>query len=489
MVILNRKNIILFLLLLSSTCYSAPQLVLKLDNTDSELGRPIRAELFAIDLKNKLSEINLEPLNKDFGVVTEYSSARNTDKRWPGKNIQILQLKLFPRHSGQLIVPVLAISNIQTLEKTITVTDNESASPAVEVSASTAYERQQIYITFTMISDNNTSRLAIKENLTIKGFDSTVLPFQRIRQQDGRYKLKIGWVASAFQPGKYTLALPPVEYSVNGVLRKYYYSPYTPLNIKNLPSYLSPTIPVGKIYIESKISPENLLQPNSLSYWTINIEGLTLNPYQLPPVLRQVKSNKKVKFLPVTTTRSTIVKKSLHMSTASYSIPFKALQNGLLKLPEIRVQYFDPDNSQLETLVYQIDSVYSLSIFWRLVIAIMLFILSAWLFTKIYRKWQRIYYSSNNRKQAIKLLENIQDIEGIRSALRFLAASEFLAENITTTQLFNYWERKYQSPTNINTISGTLNNLFYNTKGSKHDINNLATDLINVIENRRKIKS
>ena len=100
----------LLLILISPLANAAPQLIIHTDKVESEVGRPIRLELIAVALKEKLSAIKLDELNKDFGVITDYSIADASDPRWPNQSVQILNLKIYPRKTGTLTIPAFKIS-------------------------------------------------------------------------------------------------------------------------------------------------------------------------------------------------------------------------------------------------------------------------------------------------------------------------------------------------------------------------------------------
>ena len=312
----------MFLLtLFSSISLAEQQLILFTDKTESVIGRPIRIDLYAISLKEKISEINLRPLKHNFGVVTDYIISETTDKRWPGKSIQILKLKLYPRKTGKIIIPRISSDGIHTTEKTLNIIKGKPDLPEIKFSKKTPFERQQIIVTFTVNSTESTSRLSLMDTIESRNFESIKLPFKRYKIKPGVYQLQIGLSLSALKSGSLSLELPPIEYSVSGVSRKKFYSPIKDINFKPLPSYLPPTIPVGKVSIQSKPPSDKLLKSESIYYWNVSLKGLLNSTYELPAILRQLKSNSNIKFFPAESIRSSNTTVNSLISIVNHSIP------------------------------------------------------------------------------------------------------------------------------------------------------------------------
>ncbi len=483
---------ILLIILINNTCLADKnidntQLILFIDKSESILGRPIRAELYAISLKNKITDVKLNALNNDFGVLVDYVINDTSDKRWPGKSIQILKLKLYPRQVGNLTIPGLSINSVQSQKKTIYVKQGKNSVPKVSFSTISPYERQQLIIHVAVISTDSSARLSIKDGADIDGFESTPLNFKRIKNTDGTYLLQIGWGLSAIKSGILKLEPPPVTYSVSGVSRKQFYLPIKTLDVKALPSYLPPTIPVGKVTIKSESVNTNILQTNSLSYWNISINGAFNNAYNLPPVLRQIKSNKKIKFLPGNSERHTKSSDSTLFSSANYSIPFKALQSGVVTLPKIEIQYFDPDDAMLKIITHRSEDIFVLSVIWRGFLSLAIFFILFYIGRKIYQVWQRHIYSHNKRAQAIEKLHDNMGIKETRESIILIAESEYWPANITISQWANLWQNKYQVSNNfeefVSLLSADLYSLNSDTKTTE-----LSKQLFNIIKNRKKVK-
>ncbi len=479
--------ILVFITLFSSLCFPSPQLVLITDKTESEIGRPVRVEVYAIDIKHKLSKINLSPLYKDFGVETEYSTDGTTDTRWPNQSIQVLNLKIYPRRTGNLKIPALQLNKYISKENVLKINSGTSATvPEVLISDKTPYTRQQFILQFSLYSKHSSSRLTINESEKIAGFESNALKFKRIKQNDGRYLLTTGWVLSALNKESQSISLPPIEYSVSGVLRKKYYIPAQQVRIKNLPSYLPPTIPVGKISIHSQLSKKTLIRTGSVIYWQLQLVGNLSNPYRLPPVLRQVKSNEDIKIFPINSNREKIISSEDLISTVTHSIPLKTLRSGYVSLPGIQTQYFEPETGKIIKIQLAQQHVFAANLFIQLILYIIGILLVVLISNKLYKLWQQDNYCRQQRKNAIKILQGELNTHTIRQAINSLSKAEGWPDNISLTQWKIFWSEKYNTDSEFTTLLHNISKILYaKDKTVLEDISVTANKLIRVIKNRR----
>ena len=249
--------------------------------------------------------------------------------------------------------------------------------------------------------------------------------------------------------------------------------------------YLSPNIPVGKISIQSELSHKGLLQSDSIAYWNIMLAGNLNDSYKLPPILRQIKSNSQIRFLPANSTRSIKKTSNSLISIVNHSIPFKALESGFLTFPEIQLQYFDPANGKINTLTYKTKRIFSLSLFWRIILIFLFTLLFIYIFKISYKKWEGFKFSKIKREQAILLLQK-NNISNIRESIRLLSEAENWPKNITITQWGEYWKNKYKVNDGFDDFVEQLSTCFYRT-AEEHNTDNLNFELLMLIKNKNKL--
>ena len=461
------------------------KLLLLVEKNDYILGRPIRAELYGIALKTKITDINLSKLNENFGVLTDYSVSDTRDERWPNQSIQILKFKLYPRYIGKTIIPHLNINDLKTKEREIVVSTGETGEPKISSSTNMPYERQQFILNISIKSDDSTSRLSIRDDFKINGFESTSLPFNRIKEKNGTYTNKIGWALTALKNGEQKIELPPVEYSVSGVLRKQFYLPHNIINIKALPSYVPPTLPIGKISLESQTPYTWLIQTDTLAYWKINIRGEVSNAYRLPAVLRQIKSNSHFQFLPVNSKHLSEISNNNLYSVTNHTIPFKALSSGSLKLPDLTIQYFDPNKGEIKDITYKSSRIFVLGLFWQITLGVFIFYLIYTLFDFSFKKAMKLKLSIEKRTKALDKLQEIKNTTQMKESLLLIAEAECWPKNMTISQWGNNWKKKYKVNDSFDDLMKKISYIFYSSE-THNDINELGLQLYSFIKNRKR---
>lgn len=485
------SNIITLLLIgsfnLAIASTMQPKLILILDKNESILGRPIRAELYGISLKTKISDVKLSRLEKDFGVVVDYIVHDTLDKRWPNSNVQILKFKLYPRRMGNLIVPHLTDNNINSNTTNIIIKSGTTSVPKIQISTRTPYERQQIIVQASIESNDSTSRLSVKENISINGATISTLPFAREKKSNGNYILRIGWSIMPLKTGEIELKLPPIEYSVSGVSRKQFHLPYKNIDIKALPAYLPPTITVGGLQIKSYLPTAWALQTDSVVYWNIELSGQVNNTYSLPAVLRQIKSTNHVKFFPADINRYKEATTNNFTSTTKYTIPFKISNSGFTKLPDIKVQYFDPNGEKIKTLVHKTKSIFVLSLFWRAILGVVWLALLLYIINVVYKKALKIKNSLKKRNNALALLAKTQSIEEVKESIKLLSDAESWPQNSTLKQWATYWSGKYKVEDNFEDFINDLSLCFYNPEKNRLQ-SELSLKLLQLVKNRKHKK-
>ena len=476
-----------FVLLNSNVIASTnlPQLLLYSDKTESVIGRPIHVDLYGVSLSTKIDKIDLSKLNESFGVVTDHVIQNTSDIRWPNQQVQILKLKLYPRHVGHISIPSLITKDARSKTTTVLIKNNGIDVPKVNISSNNPYVRQQIIATISVISNDSTSRLSVNESPIINNFESTPLSFNRSKNKDDTYLLTIGLAITPLKHGKQKIEIPPIKYSVSGVYRKSFYLPISVVDVKALPAYLPATIPVGKISIQGKFSSEWLFNSNTLSYWDIKISANVSNPYRLPAILRQITSNKRIKFLPAKSERSKALSFHNLTSIVNHSIPFKTSYNGFIKPPQLKIDYFDPEYGKIITINYSPNIILSLNLFWRLTIIFSISLALLYLTKIIYIYILNIRCSMKKRTQAIDKLKNGNKAQDLREAIKLLAEAECWPSNTTLEQWRIFWKKKYQTKNTFDDLISSLSSCFY---GSEKNLNtnNLSLQLIECVKHRKR---
>jgi len=220
--------------------------------------------------------------------------------------------------------------------------------PTIELSQSAqqVWQRQQVLITLVVKSTDPFARLET-EPFKQKGF--SIIPFDLQRVESSKQTLlTLKWAVFPFIAGKQTLNLPRVRYRPNSGRMQTLNLNAVNLNVRRLPLYVSPTMPVGKITLKNIWNEGWFVTSQNLLEWQITEIGKQVAKQFIPPLTRQLNSTDAVDILPLQKSDK-ILKTDTGISyQRHYTVPLKARHSGFISLPEINIQYFEPVSGKLE---------------------------------------------------------------------------------------------------------------------------------------------
>lgn len=274
----------------------------------------------------------------------------------------------------------------------------------------------------------------------IDGVDVQTIPASNEAGADGQRVLRIGWALFAYTPGAQTLQLPPIRYHLNGRDVTQWQAPAQTLMVQALPPYLPPTIPVGKVAIESRIEPAGWLQPDHLAYWHVRLHSDAVSSAQFPPILKQMQGVDGVEILPAKVERAAQANGVFRLD---YQIPFKPQGNGRLALPVLKWHWFDPDSGRLEQVEYQPPRPWVVAWIWRVVLgftASSLLLAGLFIAGKVGSRHVRQWRS---KRKVVQALLQGADLQTVRDAMRACAITHGWSSNFSIGQWLQRWEQRY----------------------------------------------
>jgi hypothetical protein len=458
-------------MLLPSYAMAAPQLLFILHKAEIQLGHSIDAELYGIDLHAKLVDIDLRGLKEVFGVTLQESSGEIEDPRWPGRPVQMMQFKLYPRQTGNLIVPELSVAGAQTKPQTVLVTPGIKTTRngvmdiqrEIRISTAQPWERQQVIIEVEVIAEDTFASLR-SQQLKIPGFDVFSIPAsvdKNNANDSGRSVMRIGWVLLPLTAGQYHIEVPPVEYRKSGQTERTYYFPKRTINVKALPPYIPPTMPVGRIHMTSRLQSDTLILPGLLNYWDVTLTGNGISPNWIPAISQQIKSNTDMQFFPATAERVPLVNRDGLQGEVTYHIPFKPISNGRLKLPSLRIQYFDPESARIILATHQPQPALVFSMTLRLIVAGLLLVTLFWAGKYLYGKFCLMRQRHRLRQAAISGITQAQSVLELRMALNLLAKAKGWPINMTLRHFASHCRSKTKASNDLLELLNQLSHACY----------------------------
>jgi len=497
-----RLRILSFILLLNPVIALAmPSLEIELKNTSAEYGRPVYLKIIAEGIKSDLSLLQLGALSEAFAIDSRDLESEivqqnegmheqlNHEKGSGTVTRQTLRLKLYPRQTGKLLIPAFTLDKISSNEEIFTIMDASNKGNNIllnsNLSSTEVWQREQIIVSLTLGTAEEFATIKLGE-LPVDGIEITALPVKRVwteNEEGGKSTITAGWSLLPLRPGITEIELPPIEYHLNGVVRRVFYLPKIKLKVRPLPSYLPPTIPVGIIDINSTIASEGLssgelLYTDDLAYWNISIESKSLTPYWLPPILRQIQSGDGIHFFPATSVRSMQPDNEGVHGRVNHTIPFKPLKNGFVDLPDLKIQYFDPATGRLETFVHNTEKPISAGIISRFLAVLLLTVFILALVWILYRHLLSRFRYRKLHQQAILHIRQASTTQDVVTGLRLAGKTEGWPVNLSLTDWLLRWKKKYQSNAELDQAIKSLSLIHYDSENK-----------MNLQKNRQTISS
>jgi hypothetical protein len=411
-----------------------------------EFGKPVYIDLHTRYLQPYLSTLDLSPLDRDFVVETPDNVEHDTDG-----SQQSWRIRLYPRRPGELLIPPLLFHGYRTEPYRVIVTpsvDHKNNAPLLvsnEVGGTSVWINQAVQVTMQVESDSRYAWLDT-ETAHQDGIEIVALPeTHHTWVQNGvrRTQLRIGWVLYPQTTGTITLQLPPVKYQRDGVITHRFYPPKIQLHVRALPAFVPPTMPVGRMQLEVSMPDKLFLVKRKLVFLSLRIrsEG---PPGQYPSeVLRQLKSNQTVTFYPP---REMTDENDLQMDNGKegrYQVPFAPKIMGLISMPSVRLQFFDPSTGKIETQNYSLGKFVAVGQ-WVVYTGVTILLLGVMVLARfLYRRLKRQLQVYQCYRTALRKLQQARTPGELKSALMDIAGAESWPTNLTLDVWLNYWITYY----------------------------------------------
>jgi hypothetical protein len=469
---------------------SEAALELELDRVDAELGRSVHVRLTARGTAQPLDAIDLSALAEDFAV--DKLSRRTGDT---GEEVsdaaQTLTLVLRPRRAGMLTVPALSLDGLRSVPQALSVrpagVDDGVIDPLTQVSSMTVWQRQQVMVSVEIRTPQPFASLEA-EPWAPAGFEVVPLPASRERGRSPDHRLetlRMGWALYPLNGGVQTVELPQVRYVRNGVAQRVFALPLLHLQVRDLPIYVPPTLPVGSVELASSLGGPFILRTGALVDWRIRLSSDELPPWRLPAVLKQVRSDGATKVFSARSERSMAPDPRGVHGEAVHHVPMKPLRSGLLNLPPLRVQYFDPHSGRLIVLTRPGERRLALGPWWLLLLGTPALLGTYMLLRRGWRWWHLRQRRRSQRREALAQLSVAETPEEIRAALMRFGGSENWPLNITLGSWLARWRAQFVTDPDLENAVLRLSTGCYDRR-SPIDCEALRGDLLGQIRASRR---
>jgi len=361
----NRIIIAILLTIMASTAFASEEKLLlsaSVDKQSQVYGKEIIYTLSRSLLAPKFSNRMLIQLNDHFSYSILDKTLTAESETW--------LVSLSPRYVGEITIPELRLGILSTESINVTILPalaietKDVIEVKTNVSASSAWERQEIIIEAEIATSEkfvsfNSDRFRHKE---IKAYQLKTKTVVISGINKPKYIHRLRWALFGLKSGQYTINLPDIAYLKNGETNFLFSTPVHMLRIKPLPTYIPPTIPIGKInitellrnekptlpIIDKIITREVLVQGNVPAIWLPVITD-TLE-YQPGMTIHNVRSAKQNLF-----TNNNIIGQN------KYTITYSVDGSGFTTHSPIKYQYFDPEMGKLISRTLPLESAFALN--------------------------------------------------------------------------------------------------------------------------------
>jgi len=401
-----------------------------------------------------LKDIDLSPWRERVAITVDDEII---DEDENGNTIQILKLRLHPRKPGkyQLSSLSLGVELTQAIDVDIKTASVEGAEIKLDwqVSTRTPWQREAVILRVQLQTMDYAAHVKPGTPSNLQ-YQLRALKTERHALADGGYRFDAGWILHPTKAGTLILDLPPVRYRLSGSDRRQFYLPLQKLQVKALPNYLPPTLPVGKINVRSQLSTTD-------KKWQLFIDTDALISHGIPDLDIQLAAISQQEMTNIGIKHSRLSSYSEYGDRSLYSSP---VPNWLMPYGrdlKLSLRYFDPESGRLQVITHNLPRYWNMPA-WAWWVFVFIILLLAVFLVRCLRPQIQTQISKRILQRSLR---NATDVKQLRKLILCSGPYFVLSE----------WAKmnKARKP-----AIDELN--YYCFSVSKHpDIQRLKTDLIN----------
>lgn len=421
---------------------ATPAFGLTLDTSPVEYGKAIAAELHAGYSRPGLDTVDLSALRRDFVVETPDAVVRAHG----GQSWRIL---LYPRRPGRLTIPSLRFHGDESAPLPVEVLpaigrrDQVPMRVVGKVGNTSVWVGQAVRVVMQVDSDYRFALLSA-DPARRDGVDIAASPFTR-HPAGGplRTQYRIGWTLYPQAAGTFAIQLPAVRYERDGVVTRRFFPPRIVLHVRALPSFVPPTLPVGRMRLSVSLPSRLFFRAHELFFLTLRIRSEGAPAQSSWEVLRQLRSSGALAIArPTAIPPSSAVRRG-GWSEVDYRVAVTPQAMGLIALPSLRLQYFDPASGKIETRRQALGRLLVLDPWVAYLGAAAALLAALALSGAVYRRVRRKLRIYRGYRTALHAIAHAQTPQAIRSGLMEIAAAEAWPPNLTLAAWLERWTARY----------------------------------------------
>lgn len=343
----------MFLWLAAAMLQPAFALSVQVDRHQIALGQALTLELRAAGAGPSLDAVRLDALRRDFEVYRASAATSSRLREGRVETERSLTLTLYPLRSGRLRVPALSLDGRSSRPLEIRVLPAGPGVPRVSfrLGLEPAAPRVRQAATLELdIYDDGSLRWSPPDLADTPGLHVRRLEEGQPRETpDGmsvtvhRYR----WAILPLQGGGRELAFPMLDATKFGVHLRYRVPPFI-FSARPLPAYLPPYVPVGRPSLTGQPLPARLIVGRPVE-WALTVRAAGLSREGLIRLL-SLPEVAGLRVYPPRLSRPDEVAPASPQQVWRVVFPLRPLRAGAVRLPQLRLPYFDPETGRVEAV-------------------------------------------------------------------------------------------------------------------------------------------
>jgi hypothetical protein len=406
--------LLLMVMLAMTSIANAASLRIERADAEVEMGKYLNLQI-VYEGESAMGSADLRQWGDDFHIDVRDTTAENL---LSGAIRTTQQVRLYPRAVGEAVLERIALGGAVAgpLRVTVapTVRNGIGGTPRWIPLPDQVWQGQTFEIGVDMALMHPSNQIAL-DDAVLPGFDPQPLPRQT-DSLDGIEVVRLRWRGTALQPGRHRLELPPIEQRGRGRWRFFLRAPE--VRIVPLPSYLPPSVPVGKVTLESA-----LLDDGARLFWEVIVRNRGRLPdasYGLRAALAGAAGidPERIEVSAVETDPATGI------ALQRYRAPLPDWSFGWGEGPAVSLRYFDTGAGQLAEIQTRLPPAWRLPTYAAFTLVVIGVILLAAFAAWLVRTTRRILAQRRFRQQ----LAQAPDAHALRRLLITSTGSPTLAD-------------------------------------------------------------
>ncbi len=313
------------------------------------LGNPVTWIISGEQVENDFEQLDLSVLKQHFVIHDiEGGSSR-------------LRLRLYPYEAGVFQLPAMHHGGLHVKPITIHVQENPEVSVTWQAPQEQAYPDEVLYwrADVSAKGENIPIRVLATENDPNQAYQWLGTAEPKADHTLFENHVRLISAVRFLKPGAYSLPSPGVRVDSSAYRHELFFAPPQTVQVRPMPSYLPAVLPVGQVSLNADFNPFWVVT-GDLYHWVWRLNGQNVTDEQLPNLASQLTDTDGFEWLMPTVERTQAVTESGLMSRAEIDQPFRILEYGWVRLPALRVTYFNPQSGRLEDVVFPAQSMVAL---------------------------------------------------------------------------------------------------------------------------------